>query len=189
VHDGRLTGKVLGKIVDRAQKETIARALAAELEISMDNVVAVGDGANDLDMINAAGVGIAFNIRAQLNKIYSTHTGQPIETIETYMERDSYLDADEALEFGIVDAIMLIWPLVKKAQFSSSLHSIFTKEARLRPLHHRWDLLSGAVPGSKARKPCWLSLIPLRETRHFCWCTARKIICIWRSKFVFSTGL
>ena len=63
MHDGRLTGKVLGKIVDRAQKETIARALAAELEISMDNVVAVGDGANDLDMINAAGVGIAFNAK------------------------------------------------------------------------------------------------------------------------------
>ena len=45
-------------------------------------------------------------IRAQLNKIYSTHTGQPIETIEKYMERDSYLDANEALEFGIVDSII-----------------------------------------------------------------------------------
>jgi ATP-dependent Clp protease protease subunit len=45
-------------------------------------------------------------IRSQLNKIYSTHTDQPIETIEKYMERDSYLDANEALKFGIIDSII-----------------------------------------------------------------------------------
>jgi phosphoserine phosphatase len=63
VHEEKLTGKVSGKIVDRAQKETIARTLAAEMGITMENVVAVGDGANDLDMINAAGIGIAFNAK------------------------------------------------------------------------------------------------------------------------------
>ncbi|WP_418277096.1 phosphoserine phosphatase SerB [Isoptericola jiangsuensis] len=60
VADGVLTGRTVGPVVDRARKEATLRRWAAELDLTMDATVAVGDGANDLDMIGAAGVGIAF---------------------------------------------------------------------------------------------------------------------------------
>lgn len=63
VKDGVLTGKTTGQIVDRAFKETALRAYAQELDIPMEHIVAIGDGANDLDMIGAAGIGIAFNAK------------------------------------------------------------------------------------------------------------------------------
>jgi phosphoserine phosphatase len=58
--DGVLTGRTVGPVVDRAYKEATLREWAAELDLPMAATVAVGDGANDLDMIGAAGVGIAF---------------------------------------------------------------------------------------------------------------------------------
>ncbi len=61
--DGRLTGRVLGDVVDRAAKADFVRELAAAEGIPLDQVVAVGDGANDLDMLSAAGLGIAFNAK------------------------------------------------------------------------------------------------------------------------------
>ena len=63
VSHGALTGKTTGQIVDRAFKETALRAYAQELKIPMEHTVAIGDGANDLDMIGAAGIGIAFNAK------------------------------------------------------------------------------------------------------------------------------
>lgn len=60
IHDGHLTGRVLGQIVDRRAKETFLRELASDCDIPMQDTVAIGDGANDLDMIEAAGIGVAF---------------------------------------------------------------------------------------------------------------------------------
>jgi phosphoserine phosphatase len=60
VSDGVLTGRTVGPVVDRAFKEATLREWADELGLPMDATVAVGDGANDLDMIGAAGIGIAF---------------------------------------------------------------------------------------------------------------------------------
>ncbi|GAB3188766.1 hypothetical protein GCM10027061_08440 [Nesterenkonia suensis] len=60
VEAGRLTGRVDGPVVDRAAKEDRLRRWAAEEEIPVESVVAVGDGANDLDMVTTAGVGVAF---------------------------------------------------------------------------------------------------------------------------------
>ncbi|GAA3222141.1 phosphoserine phosphatase SerB [Oerskovia jenensis] len=60
VADGRLTGRTSGPVIDRATKEVTLRDLAAAEGIDMADTVAIGDGANDLDMIGAAGVGIAF---------------------------------------------------------------------------------------------------------------------------------
>jgi phosphoserine phosphatase len=62
--DGKLTGRVSGKIVDRKAKADMLCRVAAEEGIPLDQVVAVGDGANDLDMLNAAGLGVAFNAKA-----------------------------------------------------------------------------------------------------------------------------
>jgi phosphoserine phosphatase len=63
VVDGRLTGKILGEIVDRAGKAEALRHFAEQARISVKNTVAIGDGANDLDMLAAAGLGIAFNAK------------------------------------------------------------------------------------------------------------------------------
>jgi phosphoserine phosphatase len=61
--DGVLTGKVLGAVVDRAAKEKYLREWAASEGIALEHTVAVGDGANDLDMLGAAGIGVAFNAK------------------------------------------------------------------------------------------------------------------------------
>ncbi|NQD87103.1 phosphoserine phosphatase SerB [Paenarthrobacter sp. CM16] len=61
--DGVLTGKVLGAVIDRAAKEKYLREWAAAEGISLEHTIAVGDGANDLDMLSAAGIGIAFNAK------------------------------------------------------------------------------------------------------------------------------
>lgn len=64
VVDGKLTGRVIGKIIDRQGKADALERIAAEEGIPVDQVVAVGDGANDLDMLNSAGLGVAFNAKA-----------------------------------------------------------------------------------------------------------------------------
>jgi phosphoserine phosphatase len=63
VVDGRLTGRLVGPIVDRARKAEILREVAEREGIPLEQTVAVGDGANDLDMLAAAGLGIAFNAK------------------------------------------------------------------------------------------------------------------------------
>lgn len=61
--DGALTGKVLGDVIDRAAKEKYLREWAAAEGIPLEHTIAVGDGANDLDMLGAAGIGVAFNAK------------------------------------------------------------------------------------------------------------------------------
>ncbi len=63
VQDGVLTGTVIGQIVDRAAKAQALRDFAAIEGVTIDQTIAIGDGANDLDMIAAAGLGIAFNAK------------------------------------------------------------------------------------------------------------------------------
>ena len=61
--DGKLTGEVVGPVVDRAGKADALRRFASEARIPIKNTVAIGDGANDLDMLAAAGLGVAFNAK------------------------------------------------------------------------------------------------------------------------------
>jgi phosphoserine phosphatase len=63
VVDGRLTGRVLGDVVDRAGKAAALRRFAEAERIPLSRTIAVGDGANDVDMLVAAGLGIAFNAK------------------------------------------------------------------------------------------------------------------------------
>ncbi len=60
VVDGKLTGRTTGPVVDRAAKAQALREFAIVEGIPTEDTVAIGDGANDLDMIDAAGIGIAF---------------------------------------------------------------------------------------------------------------------------------
>jgi phosphoserine phosphatase len=73
--DGRLTGRLVGPIVDRAGKAEVLRRIAAAEHIPLEQTVAIGDGANDLDMLATAGLGIAFNakpiVRAQADTAVS----------------------------------------------------------------------------------------------------------------------
>lgn len=60
VEDDRLTGRVLGAVIDRAAKAQFLREVSADAGVPVERAVAVGDGANDLDMLAAAGLGVAF---------------------------------------------------------------------------------------------------------------------------------
>ncbi|MFD3812210.1 phosphoserine phosphatase SerB [Rhodococcus sp. NPDC058639] len=75
--DGRLTGRVVGDIVDRAAKAHALREFAAEAGVPIEQTVAVGDGANDIDMLGAAGLGIAFNAKPALREVADTALSYP----------------------------------------------------------------------------------------------------------------
>ncbi|MFC8043956.1 phosphoserine phosphatase SerB [Nocardia sp. NPDC057353] len=75
--DGKLTGRVTGEIVDRAYKATALRRFAAEAGVPMEQTVAVGDGANDIDMLNAAGLGVAFNAKPALREVADAALSHP----------------------------------------------------------------------------------------------------------------
>jgi phosphoserine phosphatase len=63
IRDGIVTGEVKGEIVDGARKAALLEEIARSENLSMEQVIAVGDGANDLPMLNAAGLGIAFRAK------------------------------------------------------------------------------------------------------------------------------
>jgi len=63
IKDGKLTGRLAAPIVDRAGKARALERFAAEVGVPLEQTVAVGDGANDIDMISVAGLGIAFNAK------------------------------------------------------------------------------------------------------------------------------
>lgn len=63
IRDGRLTGRVKGEIVDGERKAALMERMAGEMGIGLEQVIAVGDGANDLPMLNRAGLGVAFHAK------------------------------------------------------------------------------------------------------------------------------
>lgn len=75
--DGKLTGRVVGPIVDRAGKATALRDFAQQAGVPMAQTVAVGDGANDIDMLAAAGLGIAFNAKPALREVADASLSHP----------------------------------------------------------------------------------------------------------------
>jgi phosphoserine phosphatase len=77
VVDGTLTGRVLGEVVDRTVKERCLRTWAEELDVAPEDVIAVGDGANDLDMLTAAGLGVAYNAKPALRAAADAQVNLP----------------------------------------------------------------------------------------------------------------
>lgn len=75
--DGQLTGRVCGEIVDRAAKARLLREMAEREQIPLEQTVAVGDGANDLDMLNTAGLGVAFNAKPRVQQQAEAFVNQP----------------------------------------------------------------------------------------------------------------
>ncbi|TCJ30734.1 phosphoserine phosphatase SerB [Nocardioides jejuensis] len=100
--DGKLTGRVIGAVVDRAAKASSLREFAAELGIDEKSVIAIGDGANDLDMLNAAGLGIAYNAKPVVQAAADTAVNVPyLDTIMYLLgiSREEIVAADAAAGF------------------------------------------------------------------------------------------
>ena len=99
VRDGFLTGALVGDIVDRQGKATALRRFAAEEGLPLSRTVAIGDGANDLDMLAAAGLGIAFNAKPIVREQADTAVNVPYLDAVLYLlgiSREEIEEADEA---------------------------------------------------------------------------------------------
>jgi phosphoserine phosphatase len=75
--DGKLTGRVVGQIIDRPGKAKALRDFAHQAGVPMEQTVAVGDGANDIDMLTAAGLGVAFNAKPALREVADASISHP----------------------------------------------------------------------------------------------------------------
>ncbi|MGZ4537207.1 MAG: phosphoserine phosphatase SerB, partial [Nocardioidaceae bacterium] len=98
VADGRLTGRIVGDVVDRAGKATALRRFADRAGVSLAATVAIGDGANDLDMLAAAGLGIAFNAKPVVQRAADTAVNVP------YLDAIMYLLGISREEVEAADA-------------------------------------------------------------------------------------
>jgi phosphoserine phosphatase len=99
VADGRLTGALVGPVIDRAGKAAALRRFATQAGVPLSQTVAVGDGANDLDMIAAAGLGVAFNAKPVLRDAADTAVNVPYLDAVLYLlgiSRDDVEAADAA---------------------------------------------------------------------------------------------
>jgi len=101
--DGRLTGRISGPVVDRAGKAAALREFAASIGVPLAAVIAVGDGANDLDMLNAAGLGIAYNAKPLVRDAADTAVNVPYLDTIMYLLGISREEVEAAdAEAGIV---------------------------------------------------------------------------------------
>ena len=75
--DGKLTGRVIGQVIDRPGKAKALRDFAHQAGVPMEQTVAVGDGANDIDMLTAAGLGVAFNAKPALREVADASISHP----------------------------------------------------------------------------------------------------------------
>ena len=97
--DGRLTGRVTGPVVDRAGKADALREFAAAEGLPLARTVAIGDGANDVDMLAAAGLGIAFNAKPIVRQQADAAVNVPYLDAVLYLlgiSREEVEEADEA---------------------------------------------------------------------------------------------
>ncbi len=76
IKDGKLTGRVMGQIVDNAYKAKIVHRVSEAEGILLDQTVAVGDGANDVLMLGQAGLGIAYNAKGKLDRAANMSLGK-----------------------------------------------------------------------------------------------------------------
>ena len=103
VRDGRLTGRVAGPIVDRAGKAAALREFAERFDIDLPRVIAIGDGANDLDMLAAAGHGIAFNAKPVVQAAADSAINVPYLDTVLYLLGINRLEVEEADALDLAD--------------------------------------------------------------------------------------
>ena len=99
IRGGTLTGELVGPIVDRARKAAVLTEVAAAERVPVEQTVAIGDGANDLDMLGVAGLGIAFNAKPVVRDAADTAVSVPYLDAILFLlgiRRDEVEEADEA---------------------------------------------------------------------------------------------
>jgi phosphoserine phosphatase len=96
VVDGVLTGRILGEVVDRRGKADALRRFAARFDVPLSQTVAIGDGANDIDMLRAAGLGIAFNAKAALRDNAAVAVNHPFLDAVLYVLGISRSEIEQA---------------------------------------------------------------------------------------------
>jgi phosphoserine phosphatase len=96
IANGTLTGRITGELIDRPGKERMLRQFAAEARVPLSQTVAVGDGANDLDMIAAAGLGIAFNAKPMVRSAADASVSVPHLDVILYLLGISREDVEAA---------------------------------------------------------------------------------------------
>jgi phosphoserine phosphatase len=98
--DGKLTGLVEGPIIDRAAKAEALRDFAALESVNLEQTVAIGDGANDLDMIAIAGMGIAFNAKPAVKAAADSSVSAPFLDSVLYLLGITREEIEEAEAIG-----------------------------------------------------------------------------------------
>jgi phosphoserine phosphatase len=96
--DGKLTGKLVGPIIDREGKRQALIDFATEFNIPNRRTIAIGDGANDIDMISEAGLGVAFNAKLALRESADTTVNVPYLDSVLYLlgiTRDEIVRSDQ----------------------------------------------------------------------------------------------
>lgn len=97
--DGKLTGRIVGPIIDRAGKAKALQDFAHQAGVPMEQTVAVGDGANDIDMLTAAGLGVAFNAKPALREVADASLSHP------YLDTVLFLLGITRAEIEAADAV------------------------------------------------------------------------------------
>jgi phosphoserine phosphatase len=98
IEAGKLTGRLVGPIIDRPGKATALERFAAEAGVPLSQTVAIGDGANDLDMLAVAGLGIAYNAKPVVRQAADTALNVP------YMDTIAFLLGISRDEIDAADA-------------------------------------------------------------------------------------
>ena len=96
IEDGLLTGKLIGPVIDRAAKAQALHDFAVSEGVSISQTIAIGDGANDLDMIAAAGLGIAFNAKPAVKAAADSSVTAPYLDSVLYLLGITREDIEEA---------------------------------------------------------------------------------------------
>ena len=94
--DGRQTGGLVGTVVDRAGKARALERFAAEADVPISQTVAIGDGANDVDMLRIAGLGIAFNAKPVVREAADAAVNVPYLDTILYLLGISREEVEEA---------------------------------------------------------------------------------------------
>ena len=96
--DGKLTGNLIGSIIDRSAKAEALREFAASENVNLAQTIAIGDGANDLEMLEIAGLGIAFNAKPAVQAAADSSINSPYLDSVLYLmgiTRSEIEDADK----------------------------------------------------------------------------------------------
>lgn len=144
VEDGKLTGEVEGPLVS-GTKADVLNDLAEEQGISLEEIVAVGDGANDISMIEAAGIGIGFNAKPSVKEIADVVVDDK-DLNKVFEEINNQLTADIAEETAVEEEIE---EEAEEAELEEAAEDVEVEEEEAEEIE---EALDEAVPEEAAEE-------------------------------------